>query len=264
MMLGLRELHEYGEEIERRLRLRTFPIAVKLLEKEADIPEGAIRPKRDLGHHLSTCQGFAMSRREGTLVAMLKEDMWCFEPVIGYGLAELPQYFLDGYNRFPESVMTLEAGSSWARSFPHLETGKYIGILSGPLVTANFEPDLIMMYCQPGQLTLLIYGATCMDGHDIESTLSSHAACVYSVVPIIQTGKCQVTIPCCGDRQRGLAQDDELIFSVPLGVVENLLLALRYLDRYNRGLPYQFSMLPEYELSESYAKIGRMIGMDVD
>jgi uncharacterized protein (DUF169 family) len=262
-MTGLRALHGYGEEIERRLRLRTLPIAVKLLEKEADIPKGAVRPKKDLRHHLSTCQSFAMSRREGTLIAMLKEDMWCFEPVIGYGLAEPPQYFLDGHNRFPESVMTLEAGSVWARAFPRLETGKYIGILSGPLATANFEPDLIMMYCQPGQLTLLLYAATCIDGHDIKSTLSGHAACVYSVVPVIQNGKCQVTIPCRGDRETGLTQNDELIFSVPLGTVEELLSALRYLDSYDIRLPYRFSMLPEHELRESYTKIGRMIGMDI-
>ena len=68
---------ETAEEIERRLRLKTFPLAVKMLEKEGAIPEGAVRPKRDLGYHLATCQGFAMSRREGTLLAMLKEDMWC-------------------------------------------------------------------------------------------------------------------------------------------------------------------------------------------
>jgi len=81
---------EPAEEIERRLRLKTFPLAVKMLEKEQDIPEGAVRPKRDLGYHLATCQGFAMSRREGTLLAMLKEDMWCSESVIGLGLAEPP------------------------------------------------------------------------------------------------------------------------------------------------------------------------------
>ena len=66
--------HKYGEELEKRLRLQTFPLAIKLLEKEGDLPEGAIRPKRDLGRHLALCEGFATSRREGTTIAMLKEE----------------------------------------------------------------------------------------------------------------------------------------------------------------------------------------------
>ena len=46
---------EYGAEIERRMRLQTFPLAVKMLEKESDIPEGAQRPMKDFGYHLATC-----------------------------------------------------------------------------------------------------------------------------------------------------------------------------------------------------------------
>ena len=255
--------HEHAQELEKRLRLKTFPLAVKLLEREEDITLGAQRPKRDLGHHLSTCQGFGMSRREGILVAMLKEDMWCFEPVIGYGIEEPPQYFLDGHNRFPQSVFTLEAGSTWAKAFPRLETGKYIGIISGPLAIANFEPDLVMVYCDPSQLNLLLGALVCIDGHDLQCTLSPNAACVYSVVPVMQNGRCHVTAPCGGDRRRALAQDDEIIFSVPKGIVEQLLSALRFLDEHGTGLPRGFCMLPEYPLRESYAKIGRMIGMEV-
>jgi len=81
----------YGEELERRVRLKSFPLAVKVLKKEEDIPEEAQRPVRDLGHRLLLCQGFQLSRREGITVAMLVEDMWCHEPVIGYGLQGAPR-----------------------------------------------------------------------------------------------------------------------------------------------------------------------------
>jgi uncharacterized protein (DUF169 family) len=87
-MTDFDELHGYGEELEQRLRLKTFPFAVKLLNKEMEMPEGAIRPKRDLGYHLSLCQGFAMSRREGKTVAMFIEDMWCYSPVLALGIAK--------------------------------------------------------------------------------------------------------------------------------------------------------------------------------
>ena len=50
-MTTMRVFHKYAEKMERLLRLKTFPLAVKLLEKEEDIPEGAKRPLRDWGYH---------------------------------------------------------------------------------------------------------------------------------------------------------------------------------------------------------------------
>ena len=49
-MTELHSIQNCGEEIEALLHLKTFPFAVKLLKSEDDIPEGALRPKRDLGH----------------------------------------------------------------------------------------------------------------------------------------------------------------------------------------------------------------------
>jgi len=255
--------HGYGEEIEKGLRLRTSPIAVKLLEKEADIPEGAKRPVRDFGYHLALCQAFAMSRRQGTVVAMLKEDMWCFFPVIGYGLAEPPKYFLDGHSCYPD-VMTLEACKKWAQAYPRLQTGKYIGVVSAPLMTANFEPDLVIIYCDSAQLSALLLGLAYKDGRDITCRLTAETACVYSVAPAIQSGECQVALPCGGDRIYAGARDDEMVFAVPKGKVEDLMLGLRQiLDKLGfRGLSEPL-MVPEWELPEPYVNTAKMLGMGV-
>jgi len=254
---------EPAEEFEKRLRLNTFPLAVKMLETEEDIPEGAIRPKRDLGYHLATCQAFAMSRREGTLLALLKEDMWCSESVIGFGLAEPPQYFLDGYTRYPTDNATLEAGSIWAHEFPRLEVGKYVGIASSPLATANFEPDVIVLYCDSHQMKLLLSAAAWKEGHELTCTVSGKGACIYSVVPVMQHGRYQVTAPCGGDKKYAMSQADEMIFAFPWAKTDELLTALRHLEEQGLRLPLRYLMKPEYELRESYVKVGRMMGMDV-
>ena len=254
-------LHEYAEELERRIRLQSFPLALKLLEKEEDIPEGAEKPLKDFGYHVMLCQGYAMSRKEGKTIAMFKEDMWCFEPVVGYGWAEPLQYFLEGHNRYPEDVKDLEAGKNYVSDFPRLEVGKYIGVASAPLNTVNFEPDLVMLYCNSTQLSLLLLGREYMDGHDLKCSLSSHAACVYSVVPAIKNGKCQVSIPCRGDRYYALAGDDEIIFTVPTKKLEDLLVGLRHLEEYGSKLPKIPKMGYEEEISESYMKIAKMMGL---
>ncbi len=254
---------EYGEELERRLKLKTYPLAVKLLKEEGEIPEGAKRPLKDFGYHLLTCQGFATSRREGIPLVMLKEDMWCVEPVIGYGLAEAPEYFLQGYNRYPEDVETLEAGRNYAQDFPRLPTGSYIGIVSSPLKIANFTPDLAIIYCDSSQLNLLLLAREYKDGHDLACHLSSHAACVYSVVPPLLTGQCQVAIPCRGDHYLAMAGDDEMIFTVPMKDLEALISGLRHLEKSGSKLPRDYRMSIEPQMRPSYIKLAQMVGMDI-
>ena len=263
-MTELTTLHKYGEELEKRLHLKTFPLAVKLIEKEEDIPDEAIRPLKDLGYHMPLCQAYATSRREGTTIAMQLKDMWCFEPIVGYGMAEPPQYFLDGNNRFPQDVESLEVGKNYATDFPRLPVGKYIGVVSAPLNTTSFEPDLVMIYCDSAQLSLLLLAREYKIGHDLKQSLSSHAACVYSVVPVIQNGECRVAIPCRGDHYNAIAGDEELVFGIPTKKLEDLIEGLRFLETTNSKLPRNYKMQREPEFPESYMKIAKMVGIDVD
>lgn len=277
-MMNLSVYHKYSEELEGILRLRTFPLAIKLLEREEDIPEGAQRPVRDFGYHLSLCQAFSRSRHVGTniygaakegvaptsvAIAMLKEDMWCPEPVIGYGLAEAPRYFLEGRTRFPATHRTLESGAAWAQAFPRLEVGKYIGVVSAPLGATNFVPDLVVIYGDSAQISLLITAALWKDGEvDFPSRLHPSAACVRAVVPAIQERRFQFALPCWGDRTRAMAQDSELIFSAPADRLEDLLLGVKAFGQGGRKMPVQPSMWPEHEMPDSYVKIAQMMEMD--
>jgi len=256
-------LKELAEQIESQLRVATMPIAVKLLETVDEIPANAVRPRRDLGYSLSTCQAFSYSRRRGLTVAQLKEDMWCPEPVIGYGLEEAPRYFLEGNNRYPSDVADIEAGKTWAsEEFPRLPAGKYVGVVSAPLTDASFAPDVILVYLNPAQMTLMLLAWAYRTGLDMETRLGGHSACVYSVVFPMQKGECCISTPCGGDRWRAMAGDDEMIFSIPACEAGRMLEGLRYMEETGRKMPFGLSMQPEYSLEESYQKIARMLGMD--
>jgi len=251
---------KYGKLIEKQLHLNIYPLAIKMLKDVENIPEGAKRPKRDFGACMATCQCFSLSRWNGTMVAQLFEDMWCPEPVIGFGLAEPPQYFLEGHNRYPGGVKTLEMGANWAREFPRFEIGKYVGIVSAPLKTANFEPDLVMIYCNTDQLQKLILGLAykASEGRDITALLGGHSACVYAVVPTIKEGKCQVSVPCGGDRRHAGAHEDEMIFSLPKEQLKDLLLGL---IKTHASRARDLAKEPEYRLAPSYVKMAKLMGM---
>lgn len=253
--------NEYGEELERRVRLKTFPLAVKFLKDEEEIPEEAQRPQRDLDHRLLLCQGFQLSRREGIIVAMLRQDMWCHEPVIGYGLQEPPDYFFEGHTRYPRDEATLEAGSHFAQEFPRLEVGRYVGVVSAPLKSAPFVPDIVMIYCDGVQLSLLLLGRAWQDGYSLKCALSSHAACVYGVVPAVLYEQCQVAVPCRGDHYSAMAGDDEMIFTVPRGKLEDLIAGLRYVEKNESRLPHGYTLPKEHPQADNYEKISKIMGL---
>ncbi|MBN2335832.1 DUF169 domain-containing protein [Candidatus Bathyarchaeota archaeon] len=250
--------NDYGKKLEEQLRPNSSPLAVKMLENPGQIPEEALRPVRDFGKCLSTCQTFALSRRFGETVAQLFEDMWCPEPVIGFGLAEPPQFFFEGKTRYPTGVSSLEAGANWAKEFPRFEHGKYVGVVSAPLTTASFEPDVAVVYCDSAQLLRLLLGVAYEDGRDITTVLGGHSACVYCVVPSMLKGECQVSVPCRGDRGYAGTQDYEMIFTIPRDQIGRVVHGLEQPG--TASTPTRFSMNPEYMLSEGYAEIARLMG----
>lgn len=265
-MRDLERMRADAEDLERFLRLQTYPLAIKLLRTESEIPHGTKRPKRDEGHQYNLCQAFALSRRNGYAIAMLKEDMYCFEPVIGFGMGEPPQEFLDGDNRYPADVESREAGMRYAEQFPRLKTGEYIGVLSAPLSRADFEPDAVMIYCNSAQLVVLLMAREYKTGENLRTALSGHAACVYGVVPAIRDGAYQVAVPCRGDHITAMAADDEMIFTVPAAELDEFMRGLRTViggDAKLTRLPMVHEMRPGAVQPESYFRMAELMGMDI-
>lgn len=258
-MCEISHFREYGQHLEQHLRLKTHPIAIRLLRDGDEPPVGFLRPLRDLGHRLSLCQGFQMTRREGTTLAMLVEDNWCPEPVIGYGLAVPPDFFLDGSNRFPLDVATREAGRVFAEEMPRLPLGCCTGILAAPLASTPYIPDVIMVYGQPAQISTLLLAGEYRDGHNLPCSLSSHAACVYGVVPVLLSNRSHVALPCRGDRYAAMAGDDEMIITVTREELRGLLSAL---DKLESGQVFAkgYRIFPEYPLPKSYQEMIEIMG----
>ncbi len=249
-MPTISDYNRYGEELERSLLLKTSPIAVKMLEKESDIPDGAIRPKQDRGYHIAQCQAFAMTRRQGMTVAMLKEDHWCWAPLMAYGLVENP------HDSFVDAVA----------SFPSLEYGKYIGMVTAPLKTAKFEPDLVLVYSNNAQLRNLLMIAKFQEKANIKSEFDPIDSCAYSIVPVITSGQYRITIPDPGEYSRAFAAEDEIIFSVPKDKLEGLMEGIKRMAemRQNQDEWSHIIMRPDFPRPDFYKELFKKWGLDVE
>jgi uncharacterized protein (DUF169 family) len=243
--------------------MRVHPIAVKMLRGVGDVPDDAVIPTRDWGHKFSLCQAFARSQRDGLTIAMFKKDMWCFEPVVGLGFAERIPYFLEGNHRYPDSVRDLKAAGDWCRNMPHFEYGLYKGIVTAPVNTCSFMPDVITMHVNGMQTSQLLIVKNWIDGKDIHAQLSGHAVCNYAVVPPLLNRECTVAIPCKGDRRLAMAQDDEIMFSMLPEMLKDFVEGAKFLQSHNWGIPMIQEYKEEYDLKPAYAKLGEMLGMDV-
>ena len=261
-MITLEEIRKYGTELEMWLRMRAHPIAVKMLKSKDEVPDDAMIPTRDWGHKYSLCQSFAKSQRNGWTVAMFKEDMWCFEPVVGLGLVEKTPHFLEGHHRYPDSVRDLKAASNWCKNMPHFDYGTYKGIVSAPINTCSFIPDVIVMHVNGMMTSQLLIVQCWIDGMDLNCQLSGHAACVYATVPPILKKQCNVAIPCKGDRRLAAAQDDEILFSLPPEMLPDFIEGINFLQERNWGIPMLQEYKEEYDLKPGYKKLSDHLGLD--
>jgi uncharacterized protein (DUF169 family) len=241
-MTTLKELNRCGEELEQLLLLRTSPLAVKMLEKESDIPEGAVRPYRDRGIHIAQCQAFAISRRQRESVAMLKEDNWCFAALIAYGLVDKP--------KDPELQLFVD--------FPTFPRDKYVGIVSAPLRSANFEPDVIVIYSNTAQLRNMLLPFHFGGEEELVDYHFFPPACAYQVVPVMSGGKLMVTLPDPGDYHRALATEDEIVLSVPAGRMAKMMEGVREIEKgdfaYSRAGMYMLHDFPQPEFYQMLFK----------
>jgi uncharacterized protein (DUF169 family) len=264
-MTTVKEFNSYGEELEKRLLLKTAPIAVKMLEKEKDIPKEAIRPKRDRGYHIAQCQAFALTRRNRETIAMLKEDSWCWGPLIAYGMVETPELFLEGNVFYPVLVSTLEASKEVSQKRAAFEYGKYIGILSAPLSTTSVKPDVVLIYSNTLQLRIMLMAIMYKDGHMVTAEFNPLDSCIYSVVPVIQKGGYRITLPDPGDYQRALAGEDEIILSATPDKIEDVVAGLRHLEEIAHGyLSHRMEMRPDFPRPDFYNMLFKQWGLDVE
>ncbi len=196
--------------------LRFSPIALKFIANEQDIPEQAIRPRRDMGEHIALCQAFALARRQGKVIYMDQYDHWCWNPVLTYGLVP----FVPGSEELAlisskMGITEREKADAFVNAFPRIPYGKYTGILIAPLNKADFEPDILLIYCRNNMLGSILMAVNSQTGSMVDSSFAPLDSCCYGVIPPLQDGSYRITLPDPGERCRAAVEEDAIIFTVP-------------------------------------------------
>ena len=247
-MINIADINRFGDELEQSLKLRTHPIAVKMLKSEDEIPEGALRPRRDNGNHLAQCQAFSLSRRQGTTVAMLRDDHWCFAALLAYGLEKK-----DENDEFIKMVA----------NFPMFDYGKYVGVLTAPLQKAASEPDVVLVYAEPAQVRQMLVWIKMSQRTLVTTVFDPIDSCAYSIIPSMQTGEYRITFPDPGEQARAAAREDEVIFSIPAPKLPGFMEAFSRMKDMEKDSPWPHIVVtPDFPRPDFYAKQFKKWGLE--
>jgi dephospho-CoA kinase len=219
------------------LRLKSFPVAFKLLERTEDL--GQIPYLRRLPHKSTLCQLISLARSfDWTVGADLPDFLYPMCPSI-IGLTEVPELMRDGTFRSLVWTKTRDNGKKYENSIPRLPAGKYRAVALAPLVYNPFDPDIVLFYANPAQMMLLI-NALQFEGYEVMNfSCVGESSCSDVIARCYLEGKPSLSIPCYGERRYGHAQDDELAMALPAGMMEKALRGLEAL--YRRGIRYPIS-----------------------
>lgn len=204
------DLKEVIEGLNYYIRPQTFPLAIKLLISKEEIPQGARIPSRDLGYDITVCQGMAMARRYGQIVALGKEDVSCAIAAVGLGFVRGEELHL------PEEVAFLPPRA--------LEYGKYQYLLISPIHSVTFKPDILVIYGNSAQAMRLVQ-AFSFEGKRVNAIATARGDCA-DIISIKGNPNSRLILPSGGDRVFGATQDFEMIFALPWQKVEEAMRGL--------------------------------------
>ena len=232
-----RDWEKRVRRMELLLRLRSFPVAFKLLEKKEMLAE--IPFLRRMTHKITLCQLITIVRTyDWTVGADLQDFISPMCPSI-IGLTELPEIYKDGTFRSIVWAKTRKDGQKFENAIPRLPIGQYEAVVLAPLVYNPFDPDIVLIYANPAQIMLLINSLQFEDYEVMQFYCVGESSCSDAIARCYLGKKPFVSIPCYGERRYGHAQDDELVMALPAEMIEKALRGMEAL--YKKGIRYPIS-----------------------
>ena len=110
-------------------------------------------------------------------------------------------------------------------------------LLVSPLESGVVQaPDVVLIYGNPAQMARMVQSMIYAEGDIIESWANIGASCVREMIAPMIENKAGYVIPGRGARQLGMVGDDEMVFTLPIGKLENLLTGVR--ETHKKGTKY--------------------------
>jgi uncharacterized protein (DUF169 family) len=244
--------------LEKYLRVHTFPVGIKSLKPGEPLPEKVKIPLKHLGVKVAVCQAISIARRYGWTVAMSGSDISCPIAKAVFGFDERNEYYSSGKLAEGMYASCMEAGAKFEEALEKYDMGEYAHVIAGPLGRANFTPDTVLVYGNSAQVLRLLNACLYKKGGSIKSDFSGRGDCADIVIKGKKTGEPQVILPCYGDRIFGMTADDEMAFTFPFAMGAEVVEGLE--KTHAGGVRYPIPIFLRYqaEFPKSYQELEKL------
>lgn len=221
MNFSKQEYKKVGEELQNKLHLHTYPIAIKYLKEGEKAIKGLTRPSFS-NKRMSICQAFTMCRTFGISYMITANDNFCTPSSLSHGWIQLNTEDLiqsqikQGWHKDEESER--RKFSKQKINTARLLTEGYIGLACSPLFKTKFIPDSVLIYGDGVQITHIVHSLSyeCLDGYVPESSFWGYGeSCDKGGLIPYLTGVPQIVLPGSGGRAFASIQPNELAIGIP-------------------------------------------------
>jgi uncharacterized protein (DUF169 family) len=224
--MNIKEINSYGQEMVDCLKLKTSPVAVKLISKGGEIPAGVKKVNEVMTH----CQFIDRARRTGEEFYTLSEDQMCKIGSGTLGLNEIPPEVPSGESYYKEFGLfsTQGAARRTAEKVPILPPNSNESVVYSPLEKASFVPDIAVFICNPKQIMILIQSYMYKNGGRLETSfVGTQSLCAEGVVQTYKEGKIGIGVGCLGSRTFSKMEDEEMVMGIPVELLADVASGLK-------------------------------------
>ncbi len=235
---------QLSSQMERWLRLRHPPFAMKLFERVEDMAaiEKIRRPKAV--HTLD--QVVAQAARLGRTVGVTADDLvgdQC-RAVVGLG-GQDPEWY-SGEKMTGVWYATGEDAADHQAAMHVVPKGRYEALAVSPLATGRLDPpDIVLFYATPGAMMYFINGLQWAGYRRFDWSVVGESACADSWGRALSRREPSLSIPCFAERRYGGVLDEEMLMALPPEHLEKAIAGMEALSK--NGLRYP---VPQYGIEQ--------------
>ncbi|HTP50251.1 MAG TPA: DUF169 domain-containing protein [Anaeromyxobacteraceae bacterium] len=252
------DAQKLNAELEKHLRVGTFPVGIRSLRAGEPLPSKAKRPHKQLGMKVAICQSIGLARRYGWTLAFDGEDLSCPIAKAVFGFEERNDYYASGALADGMYASCREAGARFEDALAKYQPHEVAYVVVGPLGRIDFEPETVLVYGNSAQVLRLLNACLFEKGGSLKAEFSGRGDCSDIVIRTGKTGEPQVILPCYGDRIFGLTADDEMAFTFPFAMAEKVVKGLEGTHAGGVRYPVPVFLRFQAEFPKSYQELERL------
>jgi uncharacterized protein (DUF169 family) len=248
------------------LRVKTHPLSLKYINSSAEIPEGIMRPGT-FKVKMALCQVNTIARRWNMALAVTPEEVNCAAALLAFGWGTLGE--LDRDEELTDFMVSAGYVADKEKAKSSLKTQSFFsgekkfdskGVIVAPIDAGVIaEPDVILIYGNPAQIARMVQSMIYVEGGVIESRAHLGLSCVGEMIEPVISRKATYVVPGRGERQLGMAADDEMAFALPAAKFRDLLTGLKETDEKGTRYPIQPFLFFEPRFNKAVSKLIKKI-----